>query len=226
MKTIFSNLQWKNVKKSALSLFSVLALIILLKSCNRDHDDNVMRPEDTMAYKTLNNDMRKLWADHMQYTFSTVDAFFNNPEALDANLTRLLQNQQDLGNAIKPFYGDAAGNQLATLLTEHIQLAVPVLSAAQAGDSAALNTALANWYTNAQQIADFLADANPNWNRAEMRDMMKMHIDQTTAYSVKLLEKKYPEAIQIFEEANHHMRMMADDLTAGISKQFPEKFIK
>ncbi|HMZ24713.1 MAG TPA: hypothetical protein PLG24_07200, partial [Saprospiraceae bacterium] len=85
-------------------------------------------------------------------------------------------------------------------------------------------TALNDWYKNAQDIADFLANANPNWKQEDMRHMMKTHIDQTTEYAVDLLQKDYSKAIKVFDEANEHMLMMADDLSEGIAKQFPEKF--
>jgi len=76
--------------------------------------------------------MRELWTDHMQWTFLTVNAFFHNPGAVQAYLNRLLQNQQEIGAAFVPFYGQETGQRLAGLLTTHIQQAVPVLQAAQA----------------------------------------------------------------------------------------------
>ncbi len=175
----------------------------------------------------LRGTMQKLWSDHMQWTFATVDAFFHNQAGLTAQLNRLLQNQKDIGAAIVPVYGQAAGDKLASLLTTHINQAVPVLTAAQKGDQAALKIALDNWYANAQEIADFLATANPkNWNQAEMREMMKTHIDQTTAYAVDLLKNNYEDAVKKYDEANNHMKIMSDELAMGIVKQFPDKFKK
>jgi hypothetical protein len=55
---------------------------------------------------------------------------------------RLLRNQADIGNAVKPYYGAAAGNALTRLLRTHILEAVPVLQAAKDGDKAKLSTAL------------------------------------------------------------------------------------
>lgn len=175
----------------------------------------------------LRGSMQKLWSDHMQWTYATVDAFFHNPNGLNPQLNRLLKNQKDIGAAIVPVYGQAAGDKLADLLTTHIKQAVPVLTAAKNGDQTALKKALDDWYSNAQEIADFLASANPkNWNQADMREMMKKHIDQTTAYSVDLLKGNYDDAVKKYDEANEHMKQMSDELSMGIIKQFPDKFKK
>jgi len=136
----------------------------------------------------------------------------------------LLQNQKDIGNAIKPYYGEEAGNQLTTLLTDHITGAVPVLTAAQSGDQAALGKALDDWYANAEEIGVFLNTANPEWAKMDMRHMMKTHIDQTVTYSVDLLKKDYNAAIMNYGHAHDHMVMMAEDLARGIAIQFPDKF--
>ena len=166
--------------------------------------------------------MRDLWSQHMQWTYATVTAFVSDSPALDASVDRLLQNQQDIGNAIKPFYGKAAGNKLTELLSEHIQLAVPVLVAAKDGNNEALDAALADWYANAREVGGFLAKANPAWKGA--RKMLKTHITQTVAYAADQLQGDYAKSIRDYDEAEGHMLMLADQLSAGIIKQFPGRF--
>ncbi len=184
-----------------------------------------IEPADFEVQNGVYSAMRDLWSDHMQWTYSTVDAFFHNQDELQPTLDRLLANQADIGAAIEPFYGQAAADQLTNLLTTHIDQAVPVLTAAQAGDTAALETAVADWYGNAEEIADFVSAANPeNWPQSATRPMLESHIDTTIAYATDLLEGDYTSAIEHFDEANHHMMMLADTLAAGIIAQFPDQF--
>lgn len=168
--------------------------------------------------------MSDLWSQHMEWTYSTVIAFAQGSPNLGVTLTRLLQNQADIGNAITPYYGTAAASQLTTLLKAHINDAVPVLTAAKQGDSAALSTAVTAWYANAKQIADFLAAANPAWNKADMEQMLKTHITQTIAYATDALQGNWAQAITDYGTAEAHMEQMADMLSAGIVHQFPQKF--
>jgi hypothetical protein len=112
--------------------------------------------------------------------------------------------------------------KLTALLTEHIELAVPVLVAAKNGDNDALDTAVADWYENARQIGRFLAKANPAWKDAPR--MMKAHITQTIAYASDQLQGDYAKSIEDYGEAEHHMLMFANELSAGIIKEFPGRF--
>lgn len=183
-------------------------------------------PADIEAQIGLYSAMRQLWSEHMQWTYATVDAFFHNQEGLQGQLDRLLANQADIGAALVPFYGQEAGDQLTDLLTTHINQAVPVLTAAQAGDTAALETALADWYANAEEIADFVSAANPeNWPQSATRPMLEGHIDTTVVYATDLLQGDYASAIEHFDEASHHMLMLADTLATGLIAQFPDQFV-
>ena len=176
------------------------------------------------AQARLYLDMRTLWAEHMEWTYAAVAAFAADSPGLSATLDRLLENQSDIGQAVKPFYGDRAARQLTTLLEEHINDAVPVLVSAKAGDERALNLAVADWYDNANRIGDFLANANPSWGRKAMKQMMRTHITQTIAYASKQLAGDHAGSIRVYDRAEAHMMQMADMLSTGLVKQFPRKF--
>ena len=90
----------------------------------------------------LRTQLRKLWEDHVTWTRMVIVSFAADLPDLSTAEQRLLRNQVDLGNAIKPYYGAAAGNHSTALLRTHILKAVPVLSAAKAGDRAKLTAAL------------------------------------------------------------------------------------
>jgi hypothetical protein len=177
------------------------------------------------AAVALYTGMQKLWGDHMYLTFATVDAFFHEPDELTANLTRLLQNQTDIGNAIKPVYGAAAGTELSTLLHAHINGYVPLLKDVKAGNTAAANKDFAAILANGVTIGKFLEKANPtNWPAPMMEDMMTAHNNQTKTYAVDLFKGDYTASITDFDTALNHMMDMSNTLSAGVIAQFPVKF--
>ena len=169
--------------------------------------------------------MRKLWEDHVTWTrLYIVSAAAGLPDAQPA-AERLLQNQADIGNAIKPFYGDAAGERLTALLRQHILTAADLVTAARTGDTAAVRTASARWYANADEIADFLSSANPgSWPRATLRAEMRHHLDLTLQEAQARLGGSWAADIAAYDAIHQHILGMADVLSAGIVSQFPGRF--
>jgi hypothetical protein len=144
---------------------------------------------------------------------------------LNAALGRLLRNQADIGNAIKPYYGDAAGDQLTELLREHILIAGEILQAAKTGNSAALADAQTRWYENAHEIAVFLNAAHPrNWPLEEMDQMMKDHLDATTQEVLARLNENWAADVSAYDAVHEQALAMADMLSSGIIAQFPRRF--
>jgi hypothetical protein len=174
---------------------------------------------------TFHDQMRKLWEDHVTWTRLAIVEFAAGTAGFDATATRLLQNQTDIGNAIAPFYGQDAANQLSSLLHTHITEAVQILQDAKAGNTTAFNTDKAAWYDNANQIADFLSAANPkNWPDTLMRDEMKVHLDETLQEAEDELAGNYTASVNDYEPVVEHMLGFADLLSSGIIRQFPDDF--
>jgi hypothetical protein len=172
----------------------------------------------------LRADMRKLWEDHVTYTGLFAVAAVDG--GMDANkiAERLLRNQDDIGNAIKPYYGDAAGNKLGSLLRDHILIAADLVKAAKAGDSAGQDAANKRWFENADEIAAFLSSANPNWPQRTLQDMLHSHLQMVTEQVVALLKHDTASLVAAYDKNSQHMMMLADALASGIAKQFPDKF--
>ena len=189
-----------------------------------DHHQNQAATRSRQAIR-FRNQMRKLWEDHIVWTrMFIVSAIAELPDT-DAAASRLLANQDHIGNAVKPFYGKAAGNQLSALLRDHILIAADILNAAKSGDSAGVEEANARWHDNANEIADFLSAANRrNWPRSEMRAMMAEHLEWTLAEAVARLNADWAGDVKAYDRIHRDILHMADMLSIGIIKQFPGRF--
>src|SRR5687768_12040158 len=198
----------------------ILTLGILIAATN---DINAEQDKKPTACD-LKSDMRKLWEDHIIWTrnviFNIIDELPGTTEAVN----RLLQNQVDIGNAIKPYYGNSAGNQLTALLHDHITIAADLLTALKNDNTAAFNTAYAQWVANANAIAALLSSVNPNWPLAEMQSMMQEHLALTAAEALARKTGNYSGDVTAFDNVQGQILAMADMLTEGIVKQFPNMF--
>lgn len=217
------------VTLAGLAAVAAAIVVLTISGTHESHADGAhghsATTTQTSKQLALHDGMRSLWEQHVAWTRMAIVSFAGDLPDLKATTARLMRNQTHIGNAIKPYYGKAAGNELARLLKEHISGAVDLLVAAKAGDKAKLAAARAAWYANGREVSDFLSAANPqNWPRAVVRAMMKTHLDQTLKEAVHQLSGRYAAGIREYDAIERHMIKMADTLSSGIVKQFPARF--
>jgi hypothetical protein len=213
-----------NVRNSTAAAAAALVLVLLVSATASGTHAAANSPSIAKVV-AFHEAMDKLWTDHVAWTRSVIVDFEDNLPDLEPDLTRLLNNQTQIGDAIKPYYGSAAGNQLGRLLHTHIMEAVPVLTYARDGNNAKLSNALATWRGNAHEIAAFLAKANPKaWPVGAMTSMMDTHLALTTSEAVAHLQGKWKADIAAYDQVRNEILMMADSLANGIIEQFPAKF--
>ncbi len=168
--------------------------------------------------------MRTLWEDHITYTRNFIISALAGLDDTPKVTERLLRNQDDIGNAIKPYYGEKAGKELTRLLREHILIAADIVKAAKAGDSKAVDAGQKRWHANAVELATLLSGANRNWSKAALTEMLDKHLEFTTTEVVSRIKKDWAADIEAYDKGHKHMLMFADTLTDGIVKQFSSKF--
>jgi hypothetical protein len=169
--------------------------------------------------------LRKLWSDHVLWTREYIVSAIGGPPGLaDAAAGRLLRNQEDIGNAVVPYYGEAAGQRLTELLKQHIMIAVDLIADAKAGDNAKFATDDQHWSDNVAEISAFLAGANPNWPEKDLLDLLSLHLHLTKQEVTAVLQKDYDGAVKRFDDIFNEIMVVADALYDGLAAQFPDKF--
>lgn len=178
----------------------------------------------TDASTSLKTAMRRLWADHAIWTRQYVVAAIGDTPDAEAAAGRLLENQEDIGNAIVPLYGEEAGAALTGLLKEHIMIAVDLVAAAKSANEAKFAEHDQRWSANAAEIADFLSGANPHWPKNDVLDLLNLHLALTKQEVVARLEKDWAGDVVAFDEIFTEVMTLSDALSEGVLKQFPDKF--
>jgi hypothetical protein len=168
--------------------------------------------------------MRELWTDHVVWTHEYIVSAVSDIPNVKLVADRLLRNQEDIGNALIPFYGNSAGQAVTKLLKEHILIAADLVTAAKAGNQKNVKQIDAKWHKNAQEIAAFLAKANPNWPQKDLLDMLNHHLQLTSDSAVAQLKQQWAKDIGLYDQIREQILGMADALAGGIIKQFPKKF--
>lgn len=169
--------------------------------------------------------MRLLWEQHVAWTrMAIMSIVFDLPD-VSFTIARLLQNAPDMGNLIKPFYGEKLAAKYSSLIKDHLVIAVDLVKAAKAGNQQAAKEAERKWYANADEIVDFWSSINPYFPREEFKKMFYEHLALTKSEAVTMLNKEFKASIELYDKVEMGALTMADILTTSIIKQFPRMFV-
>lgn len=178
----------------------------------------------SQAAVDLMRDNRSLWEEHVAWTRMTIISLTFNLPDLEFVIARLLQNATDMGEMIRPIYGEAAADTYAALIQEHLLIAADLVKAAIAGDEQAAMTAEQMWYNNADKIAVFLSSINRFLPEEEVRAMFYHHLDLTKQEAVFMINKEYQKDVAIYDEIEEQARQMSDMISDAMIKLYPDKF--
>ena len=209
------------------ALFSALAALAITNGSAHAHGTEHAHAAPAISQKqvALRTGMRVLWEDHIVWTRLAIISLTTGSPDTDATVGRLLQNQTDIGNAVKPFYGKAAGAELTRQLRQHILIAADVVAAAKAGDQAKLAEASARWQRNADTIATVLHSVNPrHFKLAVLKAEMREHLKLTTEEAVARLQGRWAADVAAYDSIHRHILHLSDYLEDGLVKQFPQRF--
>jgi hypothetical protein len=182
-------------------------------------------PEGSAKVVATDAAVRDLWVNHIFWVRNVVVATLakNSAEAKVAE-GEVVANAHAIGDSIKPFYGDKAGDALFELLAGHYGAIKAYLTATAAGDKKGQDKATADLLANANKIAAFLSGANPNLPKDAVLGLLQAHGGHHITQIQQLKAKQYAEEAKTWAEMQAHMYVIADALTGAIAKQFPDKF--
>ncbi len=144
--------------------------------------------------------------------------------SLNVTTDRLLQNPKDFEEVLVSFYGQDTAAKFAELLTTHLTIANELVIAAKEGNVDAASDAEKRWYENADQIATFLSNINPNWSVDDWQEMLYNHLAMTKTEANDILTQNYEDSINVFADIERGALEMADVMTQGIVQQFMQFF--
>jgi hypothetical protein len=179
---------------------------------------------DPIYANDLRVGMRKLWVSNAiwmrEYIVNTIEADLS----LDAASKRLAKSQDDIGRAFAPFYGAETGSKVTTLLRQHTSLVREMIEASMAKNTAKLTEADKRWRANADSIATLLSTVNPtNWPMATIQPVLVGGMNLTIAETNARLKRDYNADVETFDTILAQSLNLADMLSNGIIKQFPNK---
>ena len=170
--------------------------------------------------------MRQIWAENGQYTRNYIISCLGSLDDLDAVSARLIDNQDEVGDVIAPYLGKTLGNKLASQLKNQIVMATKYVSVAKMGDTKSMKMILESSKQNADSIVVFLSSALPTLNKHDAHERLSRYLDFTAEEVACRLNRDWVSDIIAYDNGQAQILVFADELSAAIIKQFPEKFSK
>jgi L-fucose isomerase-like protein len=176
------------------------------------------------AAPKLHAAMRELWQGHADTTREYALAVKAGDAAAEKKSTdAVVANAKKIADAVGGFYGDAAGKKMFELLAGHWGGVKELTDAQKKGDTAGVTKAMSDLSTNADAIAQFLSGANPNLPASAVKGLLVMHAAQHQELTGEIMKGDTANAAKTWSAMQAHMNTIADALSDGIAKQFPQK---
>ncbi len=208
------------------SILGVMVIGATLAGCSSVMPGRDRAAKTALTAPKLHAAMRSLWRGHVVTTRDYALAVHAGDRAAAQRAeTAVVDNAKDIANAVAGFYGQAAGDPTLKLLAGHWQGVKSLTSTAKARDAAGEQKAMDALAANAAEIAKFFAAANPkNWTVDALQGALLAHAGHHKR-QVDAMMANAPAAQQarLWTEMQQHMDMIADVLSDGIAKQFPDK---
>jgi len=168
------------------------------------------------------DEWRKLWEDHITWTRVVIIGILDGLPGTDAYVGRLLQNYEDMEDALRPYYGDEA-EVLGDLIKDHLVIAAQILTAVKNGQPT--DALVASWYANAHDIALQMNKMNPQaWPLEETEKMWTDHLDATLEEAIDHFTGNFAGEIAAYDRVHDMALEMADFFSNGVMQQFPSRF--
>src|SRR5574339_15137 len=168
------------------------------------------------------DEWRKLWEDHITWTRVVIIGILDGLPGTEDYIGRLLQNYEDMEEALTPYYGDEA-EVLGDLIQDHLVIAAQILTAVKNGEPA--DELIASWYANGDDIAAQMNEMNPQfWPLAETQQMWKDHLDATLAEALDHFNGQFAAEVADYDRVHDLALEMADFFSNGVMQQFPSQF--
>ena len=213
-------------RKSRKYILLIIVLFLLLPAVlagNSAQETDASQPK--IDQQTYRNKMNRLWENHGNWTRLFITSTLDDREYRDPTRNHLLENQHNIVEALETFYGDEAGDQFAALLEVHVQIASEMLQAAKTADASTFEDRVDQWYTNADQIAEYLNELNPvQWPLNETKIIFREYLDVTLELAIAHWNGDFAADIAATDKVRAQALVIADMFSEGIIKQFPARF--
>jgi hypothetical protein len=174
----------------------------------------------TSGQMNLINTLRKFWLELPMWRRAYLVSYASNFGDVEMVGNKLYQMPTDIGDVLEVFFGDTIARKIEGMLREQIVIGAEILRSEKTGDTKAINESTARLYQNADQMAAYFAQINPNWDETVWKNLLYDYYKTTILEMVTILAGKYAESITLYESMENQALNLADYMAKGMIPYF------
>lgn len=173
--------------------------------------------ENNQAITDYKLQSRCLWDDHISYTRNAIISIQNELPDVDTVSQRLMQNQEDIGIFISPYYSTQQVDNYVDLLKQHITIAVDVINGVDGAEVL--------WRMNGRDIVNYMNLMNRlYWPTSVTGPLWSRHLDLTIAQVNARNDSNWEADIMAYDANHICMNEFADLFSTGVIYQHMDMF--
>ncbi|HEX5797810.1 MAG TPA: hypothetical protein VFX79_00495 [Candidatus Saccharimonadales bacterium] len=211
----------------AVVLAVLVGLGFILGKNNADNSQNNQAVGENSVYSNvfdLRKDFNIKLAEHVALTSEAMRVSYDEHDSSIAVIDELDKNSQQLAGIIGEFYGDEAEASFLKLWQDQVTFFINYTVSAKNNDTEGKEQALSDLENYSREAAEFLAGLNSNLSADSLKPLLTEHRDLMITSINEYMEAKYVEALDKESKAYEQAGKVADAISDGIVKQFPDEF--
>lgn len=181
---------------------------------NRESEETQNEMENSV--QNMTETMRLAWLSLIYWTrmyLMSVDADAKDQQAVEERLIEAADEITDVFARTLPIQ---AVRQMRNLFMEHVELTGEIIRTLKSGEMENYDELIKQWYANANQLAELLANQNPYFGNRETRNVLLNYLDMTREAIEHQINGEYGQSIDTFRDIKDLVLKFADYLARGL----------
>lgn len=172
----------------------------------------------------LAKNLNKVWSDNLIWTHNYIVAFVSgSPDSPDA-ARRILKSNEETANIFAEYYGNNIGIKFFNLLARRSEIISDMILSAKSGDNLKFNSGLKKLNENSKETAEFLNSINSVYfKKLEILNAIDYYNNSMVRLISARVKNNWNDYNFEFDKARDEVLFIADKISNGINRQFPEK---
>jgi hypothetical protein len=197
---------------------------ILLCTVFTTHAQKVRRTIENTKRLVFKAEMSRLWIDDAIWSRQAILCLVDRLPGTEETLYRLMINQEDMGRMFTKYYGLEKGDEFCQLISSNTALTISIIRNKSSNNTEDLKAASDRMDYNVKRIIEYLIKVNPNWSKEELSYLMLLHSQLFDLQLQNRVTENFSYDVEVFDKIITETYKLANVLSEGIIKQFPERF--